>query len=98
MVITALQHVRQCYSYADGKALYDVFAPRLLAGDDVTISFDGVSSLPSSFVNAALVPLLEHVSLDFIKKHLRFANTNSQMNDMIRSRLAVEAGRMGAHA
>lgn len=91
MVIRALDLVRQCYNHADGDIIYHAIEQRLLAGEDVTLSFEGVSTLPSSFVNAALIPLLSQFSFEQIKRRLRFAHTNSQMNAMIRSRFNFEA-------
>lgn len=91
MVIRALDLVRHCYNHADGEIIYHAIEERLRAGEDVVLSFDGVSTLPSSFVNAALIPLLAQFSFDQIKRRLKFANTNSQMNAMIRSRFNFEA-------
>ena len=55
------------------------------------LSFDGVEDVPSSFVNAAFVPLLGSYSYDFIKAHLQVINSTRQINDMIKRRLRFEA-------
>jgi hypothetical protein len=72
----------------------DVFA-RLhgaLASSDarVIVSFDGVQTATSSFVNVAFVQLLSAFSLEDIKARLRVVASTRQINDMIRTRLERE--------
>lgn len=97
MVVRILDHIDHCSSYADGDAIYQIIKPSFLKGEDVTLSFDGVDAVPSSFVNASVVRLIESVSLDEIKAHLRVVNSTKQINDLIRARIAFLDQR-GAHA
>ena len=90
MVIRALDLVPQCYNWADGDVIYHAIDDLLHRGYSVTVSFEGVDTLPSSFVNAAFIPLLDKYSFGDIKSRLRFINTNSQINDMIKRRFAFE--------
>lgn len=90
MVIRALDLVQQCYNWSDGDVIFHAIDDALGRGNDVTVSFEGVDTLPSSFVNAALIPLLSKYSFNDIRARLHFIHTNSQMNDMIRKRFAFE--------
>jgi hypothetical protein len=59
-------------------------------GEQVTISFDGVKTATSSFVNVAFVQLLVTHSLREIKSRLRIVKSTRQINDMIRTRMERE--------
>jgi len=98
-LIRVLDHVQRCYNANDGQIIHDVIARQWRQGDSVTLSFEGVDSVPSSFVNVALISFLDDYEFDEIKLKLRFANTSSQINEMIRTRFSFEAKRKaeGAH-
>lgn len=96
MVIRALDYVRQCYTQQDGTIVHNVILPILKKGTSVELSFDGVDVVPSSFVNTALIALLEVLPFDIIKANLKFVNTTNQINEMIRTRFDFELnGRPG---
>ena len=57
----------------------------------VTVSFDGVKTATSSFVNVAFVQLLSSYSFQDIKSRLRVVDLTRQINDMIKSRMEREA-------
>lgn len=84
MVITALDHVPHCYSAQDGVVIARILRRRLSADGQATLSFAGVSDVPSSFVNSALVSLLDTYSFDWIKRHLTIVDATRQTADMIR--------------
>lgn len=98
MVIRALDHVRQCYSNADGQVIFKLILDPIKRGEQVTVSFDGVDALPSSFVNSAFISLLDQFPFDHIKETLRFAGTTRQINEMIRDRFAFESRRIAARS
>jgi hypothetical protein len=54
------------------------------------VSFGGVHSATSSFVNSAFVPLLDDISLDDLKRRVRVVRSSRQINDMIKTRLTRE--------
>lgn len=93
-VIRVLDYVDHCYNSEDGKIIHDVIEARLKEDEPLLVSFSGVDSVPSSFVNTALVSLLARYEFSQIKRLLRFADTTSQINDMIRSRFNFEVNRM----
>lgn len=88
--IRVLEHVDQCYNSADGLVIHDIVLRALRGNESVIVSFSGVDSVPSSFVNTALISLLKDIPFSTIKGRLKFVDTNSQINDMIRSRFAFE--------
>jgi hypothetical protein len=90
MVVRALDLVVHCYTQEDGHAVYRAILPLLEQGKNVDLSFDGVETVPSSFINTALISLLEKLSFDTIKAQLRFVDTTRQINEMIRSRFDFE--------
>lgn len=96
-MIRVLDYVDQCYNSTDGQIIHDVIQSRLKSDGALTVSFAGVDSVPSSFVNTALITLLKQYNFDQIKRLLRFVDTNSQINDMIRTRFTFEAGRASQH-
>lgn len=96
-VISVLSHVKTCYNSADGEVIRRLLEAELRNNAPVTVSFKGVNSVPSSFVNSALVSLLRDFSFDQIRNLVRFSDTNSQINEMIRSRLTFEAKKERVH-
>jgi hypothetical protein len=85
-LIRVLDHVQSCSSYDDGNVIFELIAPRVREGEDVTLSFEGVSAVPSSFINAAIVRLAEVVPLGEIRKHLSLTRTTRQINEMVKMR------------
>lgn len=90
MVIRTLDYVKQCYTQEDGQKIYAIILPYLERKTKVEVSFDGVEFVPSSFVNTALIALLDKVPFQTIKECLSFINTTKQINEMIRDRFSFE--------
>ena len=93
MVIRVLDHVARCYTATDGLLIAAVIRPQLASGRSVTLSFDGVTDVPSSFVNGAFVSLLDCIPAIAIRRHLKITDSTRQINDLIRSRLLAEESR-----
>lgn len=74
----------------DGDVLFNILRKNLDDGKKVTVSFEGIHGLNSSFVNSAFIRLLEFYSFDFIKENVGFAYTNKQINKIILSRFEFE--------
>lgn len=89
--IRVLEHVQHCYNGDDGQVIHEILSSELKKENEViTLSFSGVDSVPSSFVNSALISLLKDFPFTKIKLRLKFENTNSQINEMIKSRFSFE--------
>ena len=86
MVIRIAEHVRTHSTYTDGEVIYRLIEQELRAGRTVTVSFSGIKSVPSAFVNAALVKLLEQFSFDHIRSRLNIVDSTRQINRLIKDR------------
>lgn len=82
--------IDQVYSNDDGTVIYNELKKQLANDNKVTVSFDEIGALNSSFVNSAFIELLNDYDFQFIKKNIRFADTTKQINEMIKSRFAFE--------
>ena len=91
--LEVLSIVPHCLNGEDGEKVYAVIRAALDSGESVNISFEGVNSLPTSFVNAALLQLLSLYSMEEIKQRLFFSNTTKHINMTIRERFAFEVKR-----
>jgi hypothetical protein len=91
MVIQVRDLVPHCRSWADGDVIGCEIKRALDDDKRAIISFDGVDDVPSSFVNAAFVSLLDKYSLHFIKHHVIVRNSTAQINSLIKRRLSSEA-------
>jgi hypothetical protein len=56
--------------------------------------FAGVDDVPSSFVNAAFVQLLQQFTYDDIRQGVAVINSTRQINDMIKRRMEFESKRV----
>ncbi|WLW63699.1 STAS-like domain-containing protein [Achromobacter aegrifaciens] len=88
--IRLLEYVPHCYNGDDGRVIRDLLTGYLKRQEPVTVSFSGVQSVPSSFINVALISLLSSFSFEQIRRQLRFVDTTSQINEMIRTRFNFE--------
>lgn len=78
------------YTNDDGDLLFNEIKILLSDGQKVTVSFDGIAGLNSSFVNSAFVKLLDVYSYDYIKNNIKFVRSNKQINNLIASRFKFE--------
>jgi hypothetical protein len=86
VVIRIVDHVKTQSTYEDGAVIYRLIADELRANRPVTLSFAGIKSIPSAFVNAALVKLLEEFQFSFIRSRLNIVDSTRQINRLIKDR------------
>lgn len=91
MVIRVVNLSTAADTESHGAVLYVRLCDALKSDNVVTVSFAGIHTATSSFVNAGFVPLMQHYSFADIKRRLRIVDSTRQINDMIRSRLEREA-------
>lgn len=88
--IRVLDRVAQCSSYEDGERIFRLITAALdneeRLDSKVEVDFEGVRSVPSAFVNAALVQLLDRYSFDYIRSHLNVVGSTRQINDLVKRR------------
>ncbi len=93
VMIRILDYAHAASTYQDGEAIYRLILPEVQAGHEVTVSFDGIQAVPSAFINAAFVQLLEHVPFDRVRRTLRIVDSTRGMNDLVRSRFDFVANK-----
>lgn len=90
--IRITDHVTHASSYDDGQVIYDLIAPNVRAGETVEVSFQGIHAVPSAFINAAFLQLVEIAPLPRVKAALRVTDSTKFINDLIRRRFAFVEG------
>lgn len=88
MVIYILEHVKTASTYEDGEVIFNLISSALKNNENVTLSFKDISSVPSAFVNSALIRLLEIFDFDVIRNKLTFIDTTKHINELVKSRFA----------
>lgn len=86
MVIRILDHVRSASNYEDGDVIFKLILDPIRRGERVILSFSGISSVPSAFINASVIRLMEFVSFQQIRNLLAISDSTKQINDLIRRR------------
>lgn len=62
-----------------GAKFYKIIVCAISSGDKVVADMDGVSSLPSIFLNVSLGKIIDEYDMDTLKQHVSFSNiTRSQ--------------------
>lgn len=92
VTIRILEHVRSVSSYGDGEVIYRIIVEEFRHHRPVTLSFDGIKSVSSAFVNSALIRLIEDFDFDFIRAHLHIVDSTRQINRIIKDRFAFATG------
>jgi hypothetical protein len=91
MVIYVQKIVPAADTASQGELLFKQLSTAFEANENVTLSFEGIDTATSSFVNTALVQLLDRMTFDSIKKRLKVVSSTRQINEMIKRRLSREA-------
>lgn len=91
MVIRISDLVTSCDTADQGDVVLTALCKALSQDRYVALSFSGMSTATSSFVNAAFVRLLEAMSFDEIKARIAITASTRQINEMIRYRLRYES-------
>lgn len=88
MVIRIRDLVSGANTAEDGEAVFARLSSELnKPNTNVVVSFSGIQTATSSFVNAAFVELLSSLAYSELKKRLRVTDSTRQINDMIKMRL-----------
>ena len=90
MVIRVLDLVDRCYTNDDGAAVLAEIKPYVVAMEPIRLSFDGVSSVTSSFINSSLIPLLDSVDFADIKRTLAIVDARRVVAGVIARRFEQE--------
>lgn len=94
MVIEVREHVPQCNTYDEGLRISALIRESFRHDHDIVLSFSAIKDVPSSFINGALVSLLDEFSYEYIRNHLYIDNSTRQINDMIKRCFSAARKRM----
>lgn len=86
------------YTNGDGDQLFNLIDNYLKENKTVTVSFDGITGLNSSFVNSAFIKLLDSYSFEYIKSNLKFTKSTKQINSLIGNRFKFESSKKRIYA
>ncbi len=86
MVIEISRYVDKPSSYEDGELIFKLIRQEMKKGEKAVVSFSGISSVPSAFVNSAFIRLVEEFSFDEIRSLLVITDSTKHINDLIKSR------------
>lgn len=75
---------KNCITLDAGKKLYQLILPRLSAGQDVTLNFEGVTVFASPFFNAAVGHLMKDIDPAMLNKHLHFEKLTDTGFDVLK--------------
>jgi hypothetical protein len=84
--IRITDYIERPSDYEDGQKIFDLIVADVTAGKPVSVSFEGISAVPTAFVNAAFIQLVERTTLGTIRSNLSITHSTKFINDMIRSR------------
>ena len=87
MVTITVKHLTpRCLNNDDGNLIFKQILPHLKKMQPVEVSFEGVYSTTSSFINSAFIELLDHFCFNEIRSMLKITHSNAFINQMIKQR------------
>ncbi len=92
-MVKVLDIVENCYTWSTGEIVADVIRKSFARDEKIVLSFKDVTDIPSSFVNAAFISLLNDYSYDYIRLKLTLTSCSPQIVDMINQRFKFERER-----
>ncbi len=93
MVIRIIDHTPRPSTYEDGELIYAKISEAIEKDETVEVSFEGVLSVPSAFVNSAFIRLLEKYPFEKIRSKLKIVDSTKFINGLIRSRFEFASQR-----
>lgn len=87
-LIRILDYVENPADYSDGESIFNLLVSELRSDEQIVLSFEGIESTTSAFINSAIVRLLEFFTYDHIRSNLKIVDSTKFINDMIRDRFA----------
>lgn len=87
-----IAHIIQQYStYEDGQTVCNEIKKQLQDGNAISLSFEGIVGVPSSFVNGLLNDLIAEIGLDGIKQKVKITHSTKIINDMLKRKFTLSA-------
>ncbi len=89
--IRVLDHVAHASTYEEGAVIFALLESAIKDKTQVELSFDGILAIPSAFVNATIVKLLDVVPLSVVQDSIRIVDSTRQINELVRQRVSFVA-------
>ena len=86
VAVRIIDYVEQASTYDDGQVIFNLIAKDIANDCPVEVSFSGIQAVPSAFVNAAFLQLLESVPMEKIRNNLKIIHSTKFINDLIKRR------------
>ncbi|MCD3218529.1 STAS-like domain-containing protein [Mammaliicoccus sciuri] len=87
-IIKIANYIDSCTTNDQGRIIKELI---LLDNDNpVKLSFKGIDSVTTSFVNSLFVDIMFEKGMDFIKNNINIVESNTQINRLIVERLKFE--------
>jgi STAS-like domain of unknown function (DUF4325) len=86
VAIRIIDYVKQASTYDDGQVIYDLIADNIDRNAPVEVSFAGIQAVPSAFINAAFLQLLEKMPMERVRNNLRIVDSTKFINELIKRR------------
>jgi len=91
MVIYVKKFVTSCDTNSQGDQLRNKIINHLKKNNKVTVNFSGINNVTTSFINSALISLIDDYDLLTIKERVIIKKVNRQVGDLIRKRFTSMA-------
>lgn len=98
MVITVIALTSGADTASQGAVLFDAITAALSDAPTISVSFDGIATVTSSFTNASFLRFAQENGLGALKTRIRIVNASSQIREMLRNRVANSKSLMLAAA
>lgn len=86
--------IKHAYTFEDGYVIFEEAIKYLDEGIPITISFEKIDSIPSSFTNGCFIELLKKYGIATLKEKIAIIHSTRQINEMIKSRIEFERKRI----
>ena len=71
----------------EGTVLYDEIVNAIASGDKVMVDMEGVSSLPSIFLNVSIGKVIDDYDIDTLKRHVSFCKITRKQAERLKDYL-----------
>lgn len=83
-MIRIMDYVDGCWSNDQGEVIFKIIDREFSQGNRAVVSFDGVKSISSSFINSAFVDLATCWGLSHVRNYLSIVDSTKNINEMVR--------------
>jgi len=98
LVINVAKDVGYCFTYEQGLRLQEIIRTALKKEPRVSVSLKDVSTVTSSFVNGAFMPLINDYGIDGMRRHVVVCDSTRAINDVIRRCMQKESSSATEHS